>query len=278
MRISGRIAVVTGASSGLGRATALALARHGAHVGLVARRGEALADVAREAARFGVRARGVACDVTDPAAVARAFEAFRADLGEPDILVNAAGIGVWKPFADVTDAEHRRMMEVNYWGSFHWIRLVLPGMRARRRGRIVNVASGAGRFALAVTSGYSASKFAVSGLSEALHRELLGSGVGVSCLCPGSIRTPFWSEERTPARLLPPLVRYAPKLSPDAAARAVCYCIWLGLPVWTTPVFVSLLAKLNGLWLRLGDLMLWRWFLPVLGALLAARILQRVLG
>ena len=278
MRISGKVAVITGASGGLGRAAALALARHGAHVGLVARREDAIADVAREVARLGVKAHAVACDVTDPVAVARAFEGIRTELGEADILVNAAGVGIWKPFAEISDAQHRAMMEVNYWGSFHWIRAVLPGMRARRRGRIVNVASGAGKFALPVTSGYSASKFAVSGLSEALHRELLGSGVGVSCLCPGSIRTPFWNEEDTPARHIPPLVRYAPKLSPAAAARAICYCIWFGFPVWTSPVFVNALAKLNGLWLRLGDLLLWRWFLPALAALLAARILQRVLG
>jgi short-subunit dehydrogenase len=170
------------------------------------------------------------------------------------------------------------MIEVNYCGTFHWIRVVLPGMCERRRGRIVNVASGAGTFALSVTSGYSASKFAVRGLSEALHRELMGTGVGVSCLCPGSIRTPFWSEEKTPSRLIPPLVRYAPKLSPAAAARSVLYCVWLGFPVWTTPVFVNALSKLNGLWLRLGDLMLSRWFLPTAAALVAARLLQRVLG
>jgi NAD(P)-dependent dehydrogenase (short-subunit alcohol dehydrogenase family) len=278
MRISGRVAVVTGASSGLGRAAALALARQGAHVGLVARREEALAEVAREVGRLGARAHAVACDVADPVAVDRALERVRAELGEPDILVNAAGTGIWKPFLEITGQEHRAMMEVNYWGTFHWIRAVLPGMRARRRGRIVNVASGAGKFALPVTSGYSASKFAVSGLSEALHRELIGSGVGVSCLCPGSIRTPFWKEENTPARLIPPLVRYAPKLSPGAAARSVLYCIWLGFPVWTTPVFVNVLAKLNGLWLRLGDLILWKWFLPVVAAVVVARLLPRVLG
>jgi uncharacterized protein len=190
---------------------------------------------------------------TDREAVAAALQRIRQELGEPDILVNAAGIGVWKPFDEIP-------------------------VETRKRGRIVNVSSGAGKFALAVTSGYSASKFALTGLSEALHRELLGSGVGVSSLHPGSIRTPFWSEDRTPRRLIPPLVRFAPKLSPIAAARSVCYCIWLGFPVWTTPVFVNLLVKLNALWLRLGDLMLSRWFLPAAGALLVLRLVQRLMG
>jgi short-subunit dehydrogenase len=278
MRIKGKTAVVTGASSGLGQATVLALARSGAHVGLLARREDQLAEVARQAGLFGVRTCVATCDVTDPNAVARAFERVRSELGEPDILMNAAGLGIWKPFADITDAQHRAMMEVNYWGSYHCIRAVLPAMRARRSGHIVNVASGTSLFALSVTSGYSASKFAVRGLSEALHRELVGSGVGVSCLCPGSIKTSFWNEESTPSRLIPPLVRYAPKLSPAAVARSVRYCIWFGFPVWTTPVFVNALAKLNGLWLRLGDLLLWKWFVPLLAALLAARMLQRSLG
>lgn len=278
MRIRGKVAVVTGASGGLGHATVLALAKDGANVGLLARREDRLLDLARHAESLGARICAVACDVTDSEAVARAFARIRMELGEPDILVNAAGWGVWKPFTEIADAQHLEMMEVNYWGSFRCIQQVLPGMRARGQGSIVNVASGASLFALPVTSGYSASKFALRGLSEALHRELLGTGVSVSCLCPGSIRTEFWSEMNTPASGIPPLVRYSPKLSPRAAARSVRHCIRFGFPVWTTPIFVNILAKLNGLWLRLGDLLLWRWFVPILATILAARVLGRVLG
>ncbi|HEX6737575.1 MAG TPA: SDR family oxidoreductase [Vicinamibacteria bacterium] len=274
MKLRDKTAIVTGASGGLGRATVRLLAKSGARVAMVARRQDALERVAREVEARGGRVLPVPCDVTDPAAVAAALALVRRELGEPDILVNAAGIGIWRPFAEISDEEHRAMMDVNYWGAFHWIRAVLPGMRERGRGRVVNVSSGAGKFALAVTSGYSASKFALTGLSEALHRELLGSGVGVSCLHPGSIETPFWDERRTPRRHLPPLVRYAPKLSPQAAARAVRYCIWLGVPAWTTPVFVGLLARLNALWIRLGDLMLSRWFLLGAGILIALRVLK----
>lgn len=278
MQIKAKTAIVTGASSGLGRATALALARRGARIALVARRAELLETLAEEVRGLGARAAAIPCDVADPAAVAQAMERVRADLGEPDILVNAAGIGIWKPFQAITEAEHRAMMDVNYWGAFHWIREVLPGMRGRGCGWIVNVSSGTGKIAFATTSGYSASKFALTGLSESLHRELLGTGVGVSCLHPGSIRTAFWSEERTPTRGLPTLVRLAPKLSPAAVARSVCLCIRFGFPVWTTPVPLVVLVKLNALWIRLGDLMLSRWFVPALGALLAGRVLQRLLG
>src|SRR5262245_21162559 len=112
MQIRGKTAVVTGASSGLGQATALLLAPSGARVGLLARREDHLADVARQAERFGARACAVSCDVTDAESVARAFERIRIELGEPDILVNAAGVGIWKPFTEITDAQHRAMMEV----------------------------------------------------------------------------------------------------------------------------------------------------------------------
>jgi NAD(P)-dependent dehydrogenase (short-subunit alcohol dehydrogenase family) len=275
MRISGRLAVVTGASSGIGRAVALHLARAGADVALVARREAALEAVAVDVRQLGRRALVVVCDVTDAAAVDQAFQMIGEQFGAPDILVNAAGFGVWKPFMDVSVAEHRGMMEVMYWGAFHWIRALLPEMMRQQRGHVVNLSAGSGRFALPVTSGYSAAAFAIAGLSEALHRELLGTPVGVSCVHPGSVRTEFWSEENTPASMIPPLVRYAPKLSADAVARNVCYCIRFGFPTRTLPIFVAFLARVNAVWMRLGDLVLWKWFVPLLLLLLVLRVLFR---
>jgi short-subunit dehydrogenase len=278
MKIAGCIAVVTGASAGLGRATASALARRGAHVVLVARRAAELEAAAAEVRAHGVRALAVPCDVSDGEAVRAAHARAEAELGPIDILVNAAGYAVWRPFALVPEAEHRRMMEVNYWGAFHWICACLPGMRGRGRGHLVNVSAGTGKVAFAVTSGYSASKFALTGLSEALHRELQGSGVGLTCLHPGSIATEFWDEQRAPAAGLPQLVRWSPRLPPEAVARTLCRCIRLGLPAWTTPVFVVPLIKANHAWIRLGDFMLSRWFLPAAGALLAGRLVLRAAG
>jgi short-subunit dehydrogenase len=273
MKIQGTVAIVTGASSGSGRAIAGALAKAGADVALVARRGELLAEVAASLAPFGRRVLAVSCDVAEPAAVEAAYSAIEAALGPPDILVNAAGCGVWRPFLQVPLAEHRRMMDVNYWGTFHWVRAVLPGMRARRRGSVVNLASGSAKFPLAVTSGYSASKLAVAGLSEALRRELLGSGVRVSTLFPGSVRTPFWDPAAIEERELPWIVRYAPKMSPAAVARQTLLAIRLGLAERTFPLFVGLLARLNALWVRLGDLVLSPWGLPTAAAVLVLRYL-----
>jgi len=278
MRIRGRTAIVTGASSGIGHAVAIRLARQGASVALVARRRRELDSVASAIRADGGQAIVVPCDVTDLADVLAANNEVSAKWGAVDILVNAAGVGIWKNFEDISEAEHHQMMNVNYWGSFNWIRRVLPGMVDQRRGRIVNISSASGKFALSVTSGYSASKFAITGLSEALHRQYLGTGIGVSCIHPGSVGTSFWDESRIPKATLPPLVRYAPKLSPASAARSVIYAIRFGFPSLTPPIFVNLLAKLNGIWLRFGDLMLWRWFVPALVSVLAARFLYRAMG
>jgi hypothetical protein len=275
MRIGGSRAVVTGASGGIGRAVAVRLARLGADVALVGRRPDALELVAADARRHGTRVVVVPCDITDPADVARAYGVVATALGPPDILVNAAGFGVWKPFLEITSDEHAGMMNVMYWGAFHWIRAALPAMIAGRRGHVVNLSAGSGRVALPVTSGFSAAAFALSGMSEALHRELLGSPVGVSCVHPGSVRTGFWDQRSQPSKTIPPLVRYAPKLSAEAVARNVCYCIWLRWPTRTLPIFVAFLARANGLWVRLGDLILWKWFVPFLVAAVVVRLLLR---
>jgi NAD(P)-dependent dehydrogenase (short-subunit alcohol dehydrogenase family) len=263
MKIDGSIALVTGASDGIGREIALALARRGARVGLIARRREQLEETARTVAGRGGRSLALPCDVTDPEAVEAAVATAERELGPIGILVNSAGLGIWRPFASVSTDEHRRMMEVNYWGTFHAIRAVLPAMRRRRRGAIVNLIAGSGKFALPVTSGYSASKFAVAGLTEALRRELGGSGIAVSGVFPGSVRTSFWDDDRIERTALPPLVRWAPKLAPGAVARAVVLVIRLGLAERTLPVFVGVAARLNALWVRFGDLLFSRWLLPV---------------
>jgi NAD(P)-dependent dehydrogenase (short-subunit alcohol dehydrogenase family) len=273
MRIRDSTAVVTGASRGIGRAIALDLARGGADVVLVARNEDRLREVADRVAELGRRAHVVPCDVTDPDAVARAAARAFAALGAIHILVNAAGIGVWKPFLEITPEEHETMMATNYWGTFWWIRHVLPAMVERGTGVIVNISSGAGKFAFGVTSGYSASKFAVTGLSEALYREHRSRGVRVCCLHPGNVRTDFWDPATIRLSEVPPIVRFSPKISPAAVARNVRLVVWTGIPVRTFPVFLALLVRINALWIRAGDLVLWKWFVPALVVGLLLRVL-----
>jgi short-subunit dehydrogenase len=273
MRIRGSVAVVTGASSGIGRATALALARRGAAVALIARGERALEEVAGEIGAAGGKALVVPCDVADPDAVESAAAAIVRALGIPSLLINCAGLGIWRPFAAISPAEHRRMMDVNYWGTFHWIAALLPAMRERRSGAIVNVVAGSAKLALPVTSGFAAAKAAVAALGESLRRELAGSGVAVTSLFPGSVRTGFWSDERIDAAEIPPLVRWAPKLSANAVARHIVLAARLGLAQRTLPFFLAFASRADALWPRLGDLLLWRWFVPATAGLLTLRYL-----
>lgn len=194
--LAGRVAIVTGASSGIGAATAQELARQGARVVLAARReAELSARVTAITARGG-EALAVPTDVTVPAQrdalVARTLETF----GAIDILVNNAGIGWARPFARTSPDEITHMVDLNLVGPLLLTRAVLPGMLERRRGVIISVASVAGH--LAVDPLYSGTKFGLRGAMLSLRRQLRGSGVAVSLVSPGFIRTKLTSRNRLP--------------------------------------------------------------------------------
>jgi short-subunit dehydrogenase len=198
-------ALVTGASSGIGRALALRLAREGARVALVARREAEL-----EAVASGIRAAGrealvLPCDVADPEGVAavavRALERF----GRIDLLVNNAGYGRHCRFLDWDLADAERMLRVNTLGAVYVTKALLPQMVERGHGWVVFMASVAGRIAPPEESVYAASKFALVGLAEALSLEVEERGVHVLTVCPGAIRTPFF--DATALGRLPPVAR-----------------------------------------------------------------------
>jgi len=220
MRIEGASALVTGASSGIGAALADALARAGATVALVARRADALATVA---ARLPAgRAEGFPCDVRDEAGVARTVAAVERRFGPIDLLVNNAGIGRYLPFLETAPEESAAILETNLHGALALTRAVLPGMLARGRGHVVNVASIAGRIGSRNHTIYCASKFALAGFSESLAQELEGTGVGVTLVNPGIIATGFFdhaSFESFPSGARARAI--APARVADAIVRAV---------------------------------------------------------
>jgi len=199
----GRTALVTGASSGIGEALARELAQRGARVALIGRRRERLEAIATELARDGLHARAHPCDVRDPGAIARTAMEVRETLGEVDGLINGAGFGRHVLFIDQSTADIEEMMQTNYMGTVHWIKQVLPGMRERGTGWIVNVSSFAGRIGQADEVAYSASKFAVTGLSQGLSQELAPLGIHVLCVHPTLVQTEMFTPEvmaRMPGR------------------------------------------------------------------------------
>jgi hypothetical protein len=190
-----RSAVVTGASSGIGAELARQLARRGARVALVARRRERLAQLAKEIEAAGGRASVHACDVASRAEVEAAAREVLAAHGGVDLLVNAAGYVRHVLFKDHDLDDIERMTRTNYLGSVYWIKAVLPGMRERRAGWIVNVSSFAGLLPQPDEAAYSASKCALTGLSEAIGHELAPLGIHVLAVHPALVRTEMFTPE-----------------------------------------------------------------------------------
>ncbi|MDX8510881.1 SDR family NAD(P)-dependent oxidoreductase [Mesorhizobium captivum] len=188
--IAGKHALVTGGGSGVGRATALALAEAGVNVTICGRREEALAEAAKENDRIF----GIAADVTDEAEVATLYEKAEAARGPFDIVVANAGMAGSAPAHKTALVDWRRTLDVNLTGAFLTVKPALAGMLARKQGRIVFVASTAGLKGYAYVAPYVAAKHGVVGLMRALAAETAKSGVTVNAVCPGFVETDMLEE------------------------------------------------------------------------------------
>lgn len=211
--LAGTTAVVTGASRGIGRAIALRLAEAGAELALWARNAPDLAAVAAEITAAGGKARADAVDVTDPDAVDRAAKVVRDAMAPVRTLVNNAGSVLRKSTHAVTNDEWRAVMAVNIDATFYTTRAFLPDLE-RSRGRIINIASRAGREGTAFLAAYCAAKHAVVGLTRALAEELRAGKVCVNAICPGSVDTGMLHVGLPGAR---------PDMSPDDIARTAVF-------------------------------------------------------
>jgi len=195
--LSDRVALVTGASRGIGRAVALALAAVGADVAVNYRRQEAAADEVAAAIRAtGRRAIAVSADVSDRGAVAAMIGRIEAELGAVDVLVNNAGIAIIRGVDDLTEAEFDLTLTVNLKSAFLCTQAVLPGMRARRWGRIVNISSGAARGAGGIGVHYNASKAGMEGLTRGYAARLVKEGITVNAVAPSLIDTDMMNARR----------------------------------------------------------------------------------
>jgi NAD(P)-dependent dehydrogenase (short-subunit alcohol dehydrogenase family) len=221
--LAGQVALVTGASSGLGRATALALGRAGASVALLARTAKDLEAVAAELAEDGSRAVPLACDLADADGLADAHRRARDELGPVHVLVNAAATDAPGPVSDLSVEAWDRVLAVNLRAVFVLSRLVVPGMVQAGQGTIVNVASVAGRRGWAGASAYCASKFALTGFTQALGAEVRPHGVRACVVYPGAMATHWgtWSAEDRSEPAEPPDPRRA--LPPERVAAFIAW-------------------------------------------------------
>lgn len=241
MHPKGKVVIVTGASSGIGRATALAFARAGAHVALGARREDRLREVADEIRALGSEAFPVRTDVARREDVERLVGTALERWGRVDVLVNNAGFGHYARVEDIADEDMRALLDVNFFGTLYGIQAVLPHMRARGAGHIVNVSSVAGRQGFPFHGGYAAAKHAVIGLTAALRGELAGSGVHASVVLPVSTATEFFDVARDPYGLEPAPVGVVQ--SADHVAKAIVRCVRRPVSeVYTVPGLKAALA------------------------------------
>ena len=188
-KLSGRVAVITGASKGLGKAMALALGGAGAKLALISRNREELQTVADEARALGIEAEVFPGDVTDEAQVARVEREVVARFGKVHILVNNAGINIRKPVTDFTLEEWRAVLDTNLTGAFLMTRAFVPHMKGGGYGRILNLTSIMSHVALAGRSAYAASKTGLLGFTKALALELVGEKITVNGISPGPFAT-----------------------------------------------------------------------------------------
>jgi NAD(P)-dependent dehydrogenase (short-subunit alcohol dehydrogenase family) len=251
---AGRAVLVTGASSGIGRETALAFARSGAHVALVARRADALEAVrsealaqAREAGHPSAQVLVAAADVAKAAQVKAAFAATIEAFGCVDVVVNNAGVLIPGRVEDIRDRDLRAMLDVNLFGALHVMQQAVAAMRRQGRGNVVNVASLGGRRAYSPIGGYSASKFALVGLTEALRLELDGSGVQVSLVMPGVVDTPMYDRGMAQSPAAAQLWPRALNMPPQWVVAAIFLAARYGLRELSVPPGAVELSKLLSL-------------------------------
>ena len=252
MDLRGKTVVVTGASSGIGRATAIEMARRGANVVIGARRVQQLEETAVACRAHGVTALAVPTDVTKPEDCCRLIEA----AGRVDVLVNNAGFAMFDRIVDAKLDELHELMNTNYFGAVHCTQAVLPQMLERGDGTIVNVSSITGIMGFARMGGYCATKFALIGFTEALRNEVLARGVRVALVCPGTTDTEFFVKAER--GMMPAASRLMLAVKPERVARAICNAAEDGRYRRILPLLAMTYMRLKELFPRLAHLLMRR--------------------
>jgi 3-oxoacyl-[acyl-carrier protein] reductase len=226
--LRGKVALITGAGSGLGRATSLLLAREGASIGLLGRQIAPLEATAREVHGHGGQALSLPADVSDERAVEQAVNRVNSEFGGLDFLINSAAVGIYGPVETYSLEDWRRTIATNVTGVFLCCRAALPLLRQRGGGQIITISSGAGKRGYANLAAYSTSKFAVMGFMESLAEEVGPLGIKCTTVVPGSILTDFG-----PRSIEQKLASDKKYLRPEDVADAVVQVLRQPAHVWT---------------------------------------------
>jgi short-subunit dehydrogenase len=236
MSFANQVAVITGASSGIGWALALELAKQGARVGLVARRREQLEELAEQIKQAGGTAALAAADVVDREQTVGAIRRVAGELGPVGLLIANAGVGVPTVLDPLNVGQLEKMFRVNVFGVIYAIEAVLPDMLRRRAGHLVAVSSLAAYKGLPGESGYTSSKAAVNNFMEGLRIQLRGKGIAVTTVCPGFVKTPMTEVNQFHMPFL---------LEADEAARRIVRALRRRKKVYNFPWQTALLMKVT---------------------------------
>jgi len=240
-----RAAIVTGASSGIGRATALALAKEGACVALAARREDSLLELADEISELGRKALILPTDVTQREQVEALVQAVLSQWGRVDILISNAGEYIRGSIIDLDPADLQRSLDVNYFGGVYCIKAVLPHMLAQKGGHIVAVTSMDGKIGLPPDAPYVSAKFALTGFCEVLRQEVSDHGIAVTNVLPGRVDTVMIESLR--------FSWVSPKISPESVARSIVAALHTRKLIVIVPPQAKLLYYINVFAPRLSD-------------------------
>lgn len=218
----GQRAIITGASSGIGEETAMAFARAGIHVALVSRSADKLETIAEKARQFGVEAQVYPLDLAQVDRVREQVAAIVSEFSPIDILVNNAGMGYTGSLMDTSLADWQQILDLNLTSVFECIRAVLPTMRDRHQGTIVNVSSVVVKQAFPNWGAYSVSKFGLMGLTKTLALEERGNGIRVTAICPAAVNTSMWDTETVKAN-----IDRSKMLMPEIVAQSILQIVQL---------------------------------------------------